>query len=124
MSDRASVRAAERLRLELHRRGLNQADLAGQIGWTQSKVSKVLNGETELTVNDLETLCVGLRLSMTEAVRDQGVEFCAEMTPLELRVFEEIRRRRLIDSLMVFMSMPPYDAPRAARRRPARKNHK
>ena len=91
MTESASRRACERIRTEMQRLTLNQADLAGLIGWTQSKVSKVLNGDTVLTVDDLEALCFGVSLRISEAVRDHGLEFSAEMTPQEFRVLEELR---------------------------------
>jgi transcriptional regulator with XRE-family HTH domain len=98
----------------MQRLALNQADLAGLIGWTQSKVSKVLNGETVLTVDDLEALCFGVSLRISEAVRDHGLEFCAEMTPQELRVLEELRRRHgTLDGLMQLLRIAAPDAPRA-----------
>ena len=31
-------------------------------------------------------------ISLTELVRDHGLEFCAEMTPTELRALENLRR--------------------------------
>ena len=72
MMETAAQRACARIREEMHRRKLSQVDLANLIGWTQSKVSKVLHGETELTVEDLAALCFGVSLRLTEAVRDQG----------------------------------------------------
>lgn len=114
MTESASRRACERVRTEMQRLALNQADLAGLIGWTQSKVSKVLNGETVLTVDDLEALCFGVSLRISEAVRDHGLEFCAEMTPQELRVLEELRRRHgTLDGLMQLLRIAAPDAPRA-----------
>lgn len=114
MTDSASRRACERIRAEMQRLALNQADLAGLIGWTQSKVSKVLNGETDLSVDDLEALCFGVGLRISEAVRDHGLEFCAEMTPQEFRVLEELRRRHgTLDGLMQILRISAPDAPRA-----------
>jgi transcriptional regulator with XRE-family HTH domain len=93
-----------RVRIEMQRRGLSQVDVAGLIHWTQSKVSKVLNGETALMVNDLDALCVAVGLRLTEAVRDHGVEFCAEMSPTELRVLEELRRcPGAVDALLLLL---------------------
>jgi transcriptional regulator with XRE-family HTH domain len=98
----------------MQRLTLNQADLAGLIGWTQSKVSKVLNGDTVLTVDDLEALCFGVSLRISEAVRDHGLEFSAEMTPQEFRVLEELRRRHgTLDGLMQLLRIAAPDAPRA-----------
>jgi hypothetical protein len=44
-----------------------------------------------MTVEDLGALCFALDLHPSEAVRDQGLEFLAEMTPTELRVLMAIR---------------------------------
>jgi transcriptional regulator with XRE-family HTH domain len=121
MTETVSRRACERIRAEMQRLALNQADLAGLIGWTQSKISKVLNGETDLSVDDLEALCFGVGLRISEAVRDHGLEFCAEMTPQEFRVLEELRRRHgTLDGLMQLLRISAPDAPRALpiKRRP------
>lgn len=87
----AADRVRARIREEMARKNLNQADVAGLLEWTESRVSKVLNGRTELGVNELEALCFAVGLAMTEAVRDHGFEFCAEMTPTELRALEQLR---------------------------------
>jgi len=115
MTDTASARACERIRIEMRRLNLNQADLATQIGWTQSKVSKVLNGETELAVEDLDALCFGVGVRITEAVRDHGMEFCAELTPTELRILEGIRHRgpEVAAAIMRLLFLKAPDAPQA-----------
>jgi len=87
-----SQRVRLRLRDELRVRKMSQQDLADLIGWTQSKVAQKINGRTDITLDDLEALCFGLSLMPSEAVRDHGLEFCAELTPLELRVLERWRR--------------------------------
>jgi transcriptional regulator with XRE-family HTH domain len=99
----------------MQRRKLNQADLAGQIGWTQSKVSKVLNGDVTLTLEDLEALCFGVGLRLTEAVRDHGMEFCAEMTPTELRIVEGLRHRgpKVVAAILEVLFLRAPDAPQA-----------
>jgi len=70
---------------------LSQRDVAGLVGWTQSRVAKLLTGRRELGVDDMETLGFAVGLAPTELVRDRGLEFCAEMTPSELRILETIR---------------------------------
>ena len=37
-------------------------------------------------------LCFALNLRVTEVVRDHGLEFCAELTPTELRTLDQIRQ--------------------------------
>jgi transcriptional regulator with XRE-family HTH domain len=115
MIETATVRACARIRAELHRRKQNQSDLAGLIGWTQSKVSKVLNGETELNLEDLDALCFGVGLRLTEVVRDHGLEFCAEMSPSELCILEGIRQRgpETAAAIMRLLYLKAPDAPQA-----------
>lgn len=75
------------------RKRLSQRDLAGILGgWSQSRIAKLLTGRVQMTLPDLESLCFAVGISVTEAVRDRGMEFCAEMTPRELRRFETLRR--------------------------------
>jgi transcriptional regulator with XRE-family HTH domain len=89
-----SDQARLRIREEMERKRLSQRDLAGLLGsdWTQSRVGKILTGRVKLVLDDLEQLCFAVGISLTEAVRDHGLEFCAEMTPTELRFLERIRQ--------------------------------
>ena len=80
-----------RLKEEMKRQRLVQRDLAGLVNWSQSKVAKVLGGHVVLSVEDLCTLCFALNISVVEVLRDKGMEFCADMTPTELRIHERIR---------------------------------
>ncbi len=85
---RRSEHVRLRLREEMTRRDMSQRDVAGILNWSQSKVAHILNGRVELSVDDLEAFCFGVGISITEAVRDRGLEFCAEMTPTEMRLLE------------------------------------
>lgn len=85
-------RVRDRLRTEKAARKLSERDIAGLLQWSQPKVAQKLSGRTPMTLNEFEALCFALSLSPTEAVRDQGLEFCAEMTPTELRALEGLRR--------------------------------
>jgi len=66
-------------------------DIAGRLRWSEGKVSKVLTGRTELGVDELDALCFAVGIPLTEAVRDQGIEFCAEMAPTELKILQQFR---------------------------------
>lgn len=79
------------LREVMAKKDMSQRDVAGIVGWSQSKVAHILNGRVELNVDDLSEFCFGVGLSLTEAVRDRGMEFCAEMTPTEMRFLELLR---------------------------------
>lgn len=92
MPFKTSDRARARIREEMARKNLNQTDLANLLKWTQSRMSKILNGRTEMGVDELSELAWAAGISMTEIVRDHGLEFCAEMTPTELRFLERLRQ--------------------------------
>lgn len=85
-------RVRARIRDEMHRRDLSQQAVADTLQWTQSRVAQKLTGRTPITLEELELLCFAVGVSPTEAVRDHGLEFCAEMTPTELRLFERVRQ--------------------------------
>ncbi len=87
----ASQRARHRVREEMHQKNLSQMDLVAFTGWTPSRVSKILHGKIPMTVEDLENLANAVSLPITEVIRDHGVEFCAEMTPSEMRVLDAFR---------------------------------
>lgn len=92
MADSVAQRALLRLREEMAKKHLNQTDIAGLLGWKQGRVSKILNGRIGLDVDTLAELCFAVGLSITEVLRDRGLEFCAEMTPTELRILERLRQ--------------------------------
>lgn len=92
MAETASERARLRLREEMTRKHLSQRDLAGILDWSQSRVSKNLNARIELGLDDLAAMCFAVGIALTEAVRDRGMEFCAEMAPHELRFLERLRQ--------------------------------
>jgi transcriptional regulator with XRE-family HTH domain len=89
-----------RVREEMARLELSQRDIAAFSGLSESKISKIMHGVLELGIEDAAKLCAAVSLSITEAVRDRGMEFCAEMTPTELRLLELWRK----------MSQPERDA--------------
>lgn len=91
MSD-INERVRERIRSEMARRDLSQQSLAELLQWTQSRVAQKLTGRTPITLEELEGFGIVLGLSVVELVRDHGLEFCAEMTPLELRFHQRLKQ--------------------------------
>jgi len=109
-----------RIREEMFRKGLNQRDLADQLEWSQSKLGKILNGKTNLTVNDLAAICYMVGLRPAEAVRDHGFEFVADMTATELRLHQRLKQHpNAGDAIMALLDnrRPPSPASRAPRQR-------
>lgn len=118
-----SEEARARLRDEMKRKGLVQRDVAGLLNWSQSRVAKVLTGRVVLSLEDLTSLCFALGLSVVEVVRDRGMEFCAEMTPTELRFHERVRAAGpdIRDALIKLMNVGKDDMRRAAQPRQTKK---
>lgn len=96
-----------RLRDEMTRLELSQRDVAGLLGWSQSKVAHILTGHVVLSVDDLADFCFALGIRITEAVRDRGLQFCAEMTPSEFRTLEKIRQLPppVLDAVMTLLDV-------------------
>lgn len=82
-------RVVARLRDELHRRGKTYPEIAEYLGWGVTKVAFKFTGRTPLTLNELEQLCFAIGLQPTEAVREQGLEYVANMSPTELYVHQQ-----------------------------------
>jgi transcriptional regulator with XRE-family HTH domain len=97
MAEDRSTMVRMRLREEKDRLKMSTRDIAGILGWSQSRVGKLLTGRVGLDLNDCAALCFALGIGLTEAVRDRGVEFCAEMTPSELRFLEIFRKASQAD---------------------------
>lgn len=95
VSPRLSTRLADqvrhRLREELERT-TTERELAELLTKSQSWISHRLTGRVTITLDDLEAFCFGLNVSPVEVVRDRGLDFVAEMTPSESRLFTELRR--------------------------------
>lgn len=81
-----------RIREEMERKDMSQRDVAGILDWSQSRVAHLLTGRVEMCVDDVQGFAFALGFLPTELVRDRGLEFCAEMTPTEFRLFERIRQ--------------------------------
>lgn len=92
MAEKLSERVRLRLREEMARQDISQRHVAQILKSNQSRISKLLNGRVAFNLDDLESFCFVLGIPPTEAVRDLGMEFCAEMTPTELRFLEQIRK--------------------------------
>lgn len=102
-------RVRQRLREEKSHRKLSERDIAGFVEWSQSKVAYKFSGRTPITLDELESLCFALGIQPTEAVRDRGLEFVADLTPTELRLLELIRHlpKPAYDGLLHFMQVNP-----------------
>lgn len=71
---------AAELRAEKGRQRLSQRDLADLIGRDQSYISKRLNGQASLTLNEYVTLCQALSVRPDEMLR-RALNQVAAVTP-------------------------------------------
>lgn len=88
-----SQTAVVRIREEMRAKNISQRDLAEKFRCSQGKIAKLLNNTVKLRVEDLARLANAVGIPITEAIRDRGLEFYAEVTPLEQRILERIRQR-------------------------------
>lgn len=102
-------RARLRIREEMARKDLSQREVADLLRWSQSRVARALTGRAGIDLDEVEALCFACGLSVVEAVRDRGMEFCAEMTPTELRILEKIRAadKTYYEALLTILHVRP-----------------
>lgn len=102
-------RARQRIREEAAKRRLSHRTMAGFLSWGFNKVTQKMTGRTPMTLNEFDALCFAVGLQPTEAVRDRGLEFCAEMTPTELRLIEHYRQlpKHAAEGLLHFLQVTP-----------------
>lgn len=86
-----STKVRERIAEEMRVKKLSHRDIAGILQWNPNKVHKLMNGRVRMTVDDLWWLAFAISVPVSELVRDRGMEFFAEMTPTELRAFQNLR---------------------------------
>lgn len=102
--------ARDRIRAEMQKKHLSQRDVAGMLNWSQSRVAKLMTGRVEMGLTDLEGLCFAVGLSPVEAVRDPGMQFCAEMTPTELRLLQQLRHlpRDVFEAMLLMIGFKAH----------------
>lgn len=86
-ADRGLLRIQE----EMARHKLTQRDMAKRLGCSQGRIAKMMKGRVNLRVNDLAALADAVGLPFSEVVRDRGLEFYREMSPIEMRILEAFR---------------------------------
>lgn len=99
MAETLNDRVRARLKEEIKRKHLSQRKVAHILNdpELQPQISRLLSGKQVIRLADLERLCFAVGIAPTEAVRDHGLEFCAEMSPTELRFLEALRALDPID---------------------------
>jgi len=86
-------RVRERLRRWLELTRLSQRDVAPELGKTQPWLAAVLQGKNEVRLRDLDDIATAMRTTAADLVRDESERYLIELTPTELRIVEQLRRR-------------------------------
>lgn len=122
---RLSEQVRLRIREEMTRKKMSQRDVAGILDWSQSRVAHLLTGRVEMSVDDLAGFGFALSLQATELVRDRGLEFVAEMTPSELRIFERLRQATPEDraAIVQLLRVAQAEVRRALPKKPPIRGH-
>lgn len=122
----APLNPAERVRARLRQwvetTKIGQRELAKDLNKTQVWLQKVLTGENQVRLRDLDDVAKALRTTACELVRSDDERYHFELTPTEVRVIEHMRHRP--DTLYAIASLLRIDlpdsgaAPKTARGRP------
>jgi predicted XRE-type DNA-binding protein len=123
---RLSEQVRLRLREEMSKQDMSQRDIAGILAWPQSRVAHLLTGRVEMSVDDLAEFGQAVSLAPTELVRDRGMEFCAEMSPSEMRFLERLRQLTQVqrDGLMQLLNITAMTQAHERRAAPPKKTRK
>lgn len=116
---RLSEEVRNRIREELGKRKWSFRHAARLLDWNASSVYHLMDGTVEFRVDDVEAFGTILQMRPTELVRDRGLEFVADMTPTELRLFERIRALdpKQRDAIMTVLHIAAPEARRALPKR-------
>lgn len=106
-ADTLSERARMRLRDELYARRIMQRDACAHLEratgetWSQSRLSKTLNGEVGLLVDIAAALADMAGITLVDIVREPGRELVADLTPSEMQLLQAVRSRpQLLPALL------------------------
>lgn len=126
MAESVTQRVLARLREEMRTKKISQTDLETFSGLSQSSLSKLFHGKREMGLEDAAALAQGVGLAVTELVRDHGLEFCAEMTPTELRLLERLRQldQPTRDAVLQLLDVKTNTRPQPRRALPAKTGRK
>lgn len=86
-------RVRERIRRWLTVTKLTQRDFSASVKKSQVWLQKVLRSENEVRLADLDVVAQAMRTTAAELVREEDERYQLELTPTEVRVIEQLRRR-------------------------------
>lgn len=129
-ADSPADRVRARLKHWLDITKLGQRQFAQDVGKTQVWLQKVLSdGEkgNDVRLRDLDTIARAMRTTASELVRTADDYYALELTPTELRIIEQLRRRQellLAVATILGVGLPVTSTPAAEAPRPEFQSHR
>lgn len=117
-ADSPADRVRARLKHWLDVTKLGQRQFAADVGKTQVWLQKVLAGGengNDVRLRDLDILARAMRTTASELVRSADEYYALELTPTELRIIEQLRRRQellLAVATILGVGLPSTETPR------------
>lgn len=84
----SKVAVAADLAVLVHRSGLKRSDVAERLGWTRARVSQVLSGEGNLTIETIHAVAKAAGFAFDVVFRERGARRAVQMweRPLQLEL--------------------------------------
>lgn len=102
-------RVRERMERWMTLTGLSQREFAADLDKTQVWLQKVLAGENDVRLRNLDEIARAMRTTAAELVRDDEVRYQLELTPTEVRLIEQLRRRPDAFRALTMLLDIPYE---------------
>lgn len=104
-------RVRERMERWMALAGLSQRDFAADLEKTQVWLQKVLAGENDVRLRTLDDIARAMRTTAAELVRGDEDRYQLELTPTEVRIVEQLRRRPEAFHAIAMLLEVPFDPP-------------
>ena len=100
-------RVRERMKRWMDVTGMTQGEFARDLNKSQVWLQKILTGENHVRLRDLDDVAQAMRTTAAELVRGMDERYQLELTPTEVRVIEQLRRRQeLFGAITTFLNIP------------------
>jgi transcriptional regulator with XRE-family HTH domain len=91
--DDPASRVRERMKRWMDVTQVGQREFASDLKKTQVWLQKILSGENDVRLKDLDAVADAMRTTASELVRSEDERYQLELTPTEVRLLENLRRR-------------------------------
>lgn len=124
----AEAHPAERVRQRLERfmeiSGYTQREFAAALGMSQPWLEKILTGENQVRLEDLDNLADKMHTTAAQLIRTDEERYTLELTPTELNVVERLRRKpELLLACLTLLQAAPASSVGSRRASPKGPRH-